>query len=114
VLSSPAVMRLSKARWIRPLEACGKHSLEIFALVTIFAMVGRLSFRTFGADWPMQIAVNGVGIGLIVAAALWMERRRAAARGFVGGRLAGGHGPGCRPVRGPRFDPRHNPNMLAI
>jgi hypothetical protein len=83
VLSSPVLLRWSRSRWLRPLEACGKHSLEIFALCTIFAMFGRLSFRTFGAAWPMQLAVNGAAIGLMIGAAFWMERRRATARAGV-------------------------------
>ena len=87
VLSSSAMMRLAKHRLMRPLEACGKHSLEIFALCTIFAMFGRLSFRTFGAGWPMQLAVNVVGIGITVAVAVLMERRAMARRRGAPARL---------------------------
>jgi hypothetical protein len=76
VLGSPALFRLARQRWLRPLEACGKNSLVIFSLCTIFAVFGRLSFRTFGAEWPMQLAVNGLGVGLMIAAALWLEQRR--------------------------------------
>jgi hypothetical protein len=59
--------------WI---EACGKHSLEVFSLGTLLALVARLAFRTFDDGWPMQVVINVVGLGAMVGLGLWRERGR--------------------------------------
>ena len=85
VFSSEAVRRLSGQRWLRPLDACGRHSLEIFAAGCLAALVGRILYRTLDPVWPLQVAVNlsgialmlGLGIGLDARARRKAERERA-------------------------------------
>ncbi|MFI4980175.1 MAG: OpgC family protein [Nevskiales bacterium] len=55
---------------------CGRHSLEVFSLGTVLAMFCRLAFRTFGVTVETQILANGVGLGLMIALALVLERAR--------------------------------------
>ncbi len=50
---------------LRAAEACGKHSLEIFAAGCLAALIGRILYRTFGPVWPLQIAVNLIGLALM-------------------------------------------------
>jgi hypothetical protein len=61
---------------IRGIEVCGKHSMEVFSLGTLLALVGRLAFRTFDDTWQMQVIVNVAGIGAMVGLALVLERSR--------------------------------------
>ncbi len=65
-------------RWrvVSAVEACGRHSLEVFSLGTLLAMFGRLGMQRFGATVPMQIAVNVIGVGAMVTLALALERGR--------------------------------------
>lgn len=56
--------------------ACGKHSLEVFSLGTVLAMISRLSFLTFGVNALTQALANGLGLGLMIALALLLERWR--------------------------------------
>ena len=44
-----------------PIIACGKHSLEVFAVGTVLSLVGRLLFETFGTPLSLQLLINGVG-----------------------------------------------------
>ncbi len=82
MFSSEAVRRISAHRVLYPLDACGRHSLEIFAAGCIAALIGRVLYRSFDAAWPLQIAVNLAGIALM----LWLgfvldaRARRAADR----------------------------------
>lgn len=61
---------------IRAAEVCGKHSLEVFSLGTLLALVGRLAFRTFDGGWPMQAGVNVIGLGAMVALGAVLEHAR--------------------------------------
>jgi hypothetical protein len=76
VFSSQKVLELARHRYVRAVEACGKHSLEIFALGCLLALMGRLLFRTFGRNWEMVGAVNITGLTVMCVVALWMERPR--------------------------------------
>jgi hypothetical protein len=76
LFSAPALRRLARHRFARAIEACGKHSLEIFALGCMLALVGRLLLRTWGHDWPLLAAVNVTGLATMCLTALWMERER--------------------------------------
>ncbi len=78
LFSAPAFQRLARHRLTRALEACGKHSLEIFALGCVLALFGRLIFRTWGRGWPLLATVNVTGIVVMCAVALWMEQARSA------------------------------------
>ena len=75
-LGSPRLRRFAQHAWAMPLVACGKHSLEVFALGTLAALVFRLLFHDFGPVWPLQVLVNVVGVGVMVALALWLEHNR--------------------------------------
>jgi hypothetical protein len=77
LLMSPArIHTLAASRWLRPVEACGKHSLEVFTLSCVVALFGRLVFRTDGVGLENQILVNGVGIAMMCGAGLWLEHGR--------------------------------------
>jgi hypothetical protein len=76
-LSSPWLGRAATHKWTWPLVACGKHSLEVFTLATLVALVFRLLFHDFGPIWELQVAVNVVGLGAMVALALLLERKPA-------------------------------------
>ncbi len=49
IFSAPAVRRLSGWRPLRLIDACGRHSLEIFAAGCLAALIGRILYRTFDA-----------------------------------------------------------------
>ncbi|KQP28913.1 MULTISPECIES: OpgC domain-containing protein [unclassified Methylobacterium] len=75
VFASPAVMRLSGLRWLRPFDACGRNSLEIFAAGCMAALIGRILYRTFEPVWPLQIAVNLGGLALMLGLGLALDAR---------------------------------------
>jgi hypothetical protein len=75
-LGSLRFRALAEWRGARWLVVCGKHSLEVFALATILAMICRLTFRTFGVTLLTQVLANGLGLGLMIALALLLERGR--------------------------------------
>jgi hypothetical protein len=81
-LSSSRFGKLASYRWLGGITACGRHSLEVFSLSTLLGLTGRLLFIAFGTTWEMQLAINGVGIGLLLAMAKLCEgaifRKRAA------------------------------------
>jgi hypothetical protein len=79
LLSSPRVRQLAKSPWLRPVEACGRHSLEVFALGCMLALFGRLVFRTHGAGALTEIGVNVVGFALMCGTGLWLDQARQAA-----------------------------------
>ena len=59
-------------RWVanpvaRALERCGRHSLPVFAVGCALALVGRLAVATFGDGIAMQLALDGLGGGLLLA-----------------------------------------------
>ncbi|MDB5393393.1 MAG: protein of unassigned function [Rhodospirillales bacterium] len=76
LLSSAKLRILAGKRWLRPLEACGRHSLEVFGVGCILALFGRLLFSTDGAGLEMQIAVNALGLATMCLVGFWLERRR--------------------------------------
>jgi hypothetical protein len=78
LLSSARMRAIASSRWVQLLDACGRHSLEVFATGCILALFGRLLFRTGGAGVEMQIAVNTVGVVAICLVGLWLERKRLA------------------------------------
>jgi hypothetical protein len=81
-----AMRRGGFAPLLRLIQTCGKHSLEVFSLGTLLSLVARLSFRTYGMTEPMQVAVNGLGIGAMICLGLALEGKRAGlAKSAVGG-----------------------------
>jgi hypothetical protein len=61
---------------LRGAEVCGKHSLEVFSLGTVLALVGRLAFRTFDDTWQMQVIVNVIGLGAMIGLGALLERTK--------------------------------------
>jgi hypothetical protein len=74
LLSSGWLRALAARRVLHPLEACGRHSLEVFAVGCIAALFGRLLFRTYGIGLETQIEINVVGIALMCVVALCLEK----------------------------------------
>ncbi|MDA8251324.1 MAG: OpgC domain-containing protein [Rhodospirillales bacterium] len=74
-LSSGGLRRVADHPWARPVVACGRHSLEVFAFATLVALVFRLLFHSFGPLWPLQMAVNVVGLGALLTFGSWLEQR---------------------------------------
>jgi hypothetical protein len=83
-LSSPGLRRLALHAWARPLVACGKHSLEVFTLATLVALVFRLLFHELGPVWQLQVLVNVVGLGAMVMLGLLLEGKLAPRRTLLG------------------------------
>lgn len=77
-LSSPVLRRLAEHRWVRPVVACGRHSLEVFSFATLAALLFRLMFYSYGQIWTLEVAVNVVGIGAMLALGVWLDEARAA------------------------------------
>jgi hypothetical protein len=84
LLSSPGLRTLAGRRFFRPLEACGRHSLEVFAVGCICALFGRLLFRTYGVGFDTQVAINVIGLVMMCMVGLWLERRSMRAGGKAG------------------------------
>ncbi len=81
LFSTPAIRTLSEKPFLRAAEACGKHSLEIFAAGCLAALIGRILYRTFEPLWWLQILVNASGLALMLGLGLYFDaraRRRAA------------------------------------
>jgi hypothetical protein len=75
-LGSERFRRLAGSPPLRPLVVCGRNSLEVFSLGTMLAMFCRLMFRTFGLTMATQVMANGIGIGLMLVLAYWLEHLR--------------------------------------
>jgi hypothetical protein len=80
LLSSTTFRSIASWRLLRPLDVCGRHSLEAFATGCIAALFGRLMFRTFGPDVWLQLFVNAAGFAAMWATAscldAWATRAR--------------------------------------
>ncbi len=70
-----------------PFVICGRHSLHIFCLGILLAVLGHLVLNESFGRVLMQLAVSAVGIGIMIAVAALMEWF-AAARAGAGGRVA--------------------------
>lgn len=75
--SSPGFEKLCGRKFMRPLVACGRHSLEVFATGCLLAYASRFLFQFLGTGWPLQAGVNAAGAGATFAVAMMLERRRA-------------------------------------
>ncbi|MBV9758177.1 MAG: OpgC domain-containing protein [Alphaproteobacteria bacterium] len=74
VLSSRRLTGLVRHRAFAAVEACGKHSLEVFSLGTLLSLAGQLAMQTFGDGLGMQIGVNLLGFGIMLTLGLVLER----------------------------------------
>jgi hypothetical protein len=90
VFSSARARRIAgwPALWF--LAVCGRHSLEVFSLGTILAMLFRLIFASFGVTLVTQLAANGIGLGLMIALAMALEHGRHRAPKVAQARAAAG------------------------
>ena len=77
------------ARWTRPFILCGQHSLPVFCAGIFLSFLGRLAMEE-AEGWWLQVVVNAVGGGLLMAvgalSAWYREKGRAAAP--LAGRVA--------------------------
>ncbi len=73
---SPRFRVVAERPVLRLLVACGRHSLEVFALATVLAMIGKEAFRAFGETVTMQLVTSGVGVALMIALAVALENIR--------------------------------------
>lgn len=74
-LGAPAVARFCRWRRLRLIDACGRHSLEIFAAGCMAALIGRILYRTFDATWPLQVVVNVGGFVVMLGLARILDGR---------------------------------------
>ena len=81
LLSSAWLRAFAGRRILRPLEVCGRHSLEVFAAGCIVALFGRLLFRTYGVCLETQIAINVIGIAMMYLVGMCLEKARMIAKG---------------------------------
>jgi hypothetical protein len=79
LMTSDIVRRVAASRWMRPLDLCGRHSLEVFSTSCLIALFARLFFRTYGAGVLPEIAVNLVGLGMMVLVGWWLDHGKRAA-----------------------------------
>jgi hypothetical protein len=86
LMSSPRVRAWSRASWLRPLEACGRHSLEVFAVGCVLALFGRLVFRTQGITVATELGINVLGFATMCGVGLWLEHARLAVARSVAAR----------------------------
>ncbi len=71
-----AFRRLVQRPWLGFVAMCGRHSLEVFAALTLLSLMGRLLFRTFGPTWEMQALINGVGFAAMIGVAALLDGGR--------------------------------------
>jgi hypothetical protein len=81
VQSSEPARQWAAESWVgQELARVGRSSLEVFVVGTILDLYARLIFSTFGEGWALQVAVNVVGLAILISLASWLDRRRARAR----------------------------------
>ena len=76
IMSAASLRRLTTHPVARLLALGGRHSLEVFAVGCVLALVARLAFRSLDTGIGMQVGVNVVGFAAMLAVALWREGRR--------------------------------------
>jgi len=85
----PPRARFLAGRVAWPFVICGRHSLHIFCLGILLAVMGHLALNESFGRVLMQVAVAALGIGIMTAVAALMEWF-ATARGGAGRRVADG------------------------
>ena len=73
LMTSTRVTTLTRSKWLRPADLCGRHSLEVFSINCVIALFGRLIFRTYGISITTEVGVNVLGLGTMCLAAAWLE-----------------------------------------
>jgi hypothetical protein len=80
VQSSQWARRVAGGRPGQVMAVFGRHSLEVFSVGTVLDLLARLVMTTYGTGWPMQIAVNVIGLGTLYAMAVSLDRRKQRAK----------------------------------
>ena len=79
--------RFLRTAWARPLVVCGQHSLYVFCLGIVLAVLGHFVLDQFYDGLPMQAAVNVAGFGAMVGLAYLLEWYKIASRDARGPRV---------------------------
>lgn len=72
----PAHASWLRGGWAQVVQACGKHSLEIFSLGTLLSFLGWIALTELGSSPAAVLAVNVAGIAAMSAAAWELARRK--------------------------------------
>ncbi|HEX4194198.1 MAG TPA: OpgC domain-containing protein [Stellaceae bacterium] len=72
--------RFLRQRWARPVLICGQQSLYIFCLGIVLSVLGHFLLAEFSGGFFMQVSVNLVGIGTMIAVALLLNWFKNASR----------------------------------
>ncbi|MFM9942718.1 MAG: OpgC family protein [Hyphomicrobiaceae bacterium] len=56
---------------------CGRNGLDIFCLGTVLSFLGFIVMLEAGRTWQYQLLVNGIGVGVMICAALLLSHRKA-------------------------------------
>lgn len=75
LLGSSRVLAWCRHRLMRPIEACGRYSLAIYAMGSMMALFGRLEFGSFGPSAAMQLGVNLAGLAAMLGLGQILARR---------------------------------------
>ena len=75
-LTSPVLTSVARSRIARPLVACGRHSLFVFAVGCVLALFGRLVFRTVDVSLSTEVFVNGIGLTSMLLLGTLLEANR--------------------------------------
>ena len=67
-------------RWARPVIICGQQSLYIFCLGIVLSVLGHFLLAEASGGFFMQVGVNLVGIGTMIAVALLLNWFKNASR----------------------------------
>jgi hypothetical protein len=65
--------RFFASRVARPFVLCGRHSLHIFCLSAVLAVLGHVILNEVFGRWPMQLAVSATGIAIMIGLAALLE-----------------------------------------
>ncbi len=107
-LTSPKLASLARHAILKPILACGRNSLQVFALGCVVALVGRLTFRSYGVTTLTQVLVNTIGLGSMLLLGLILDRIKAGRLPVRGGGVQRDVGRHVKPgeTRPPATDPR--------
>jgi len=73
--------RFLQRRWAWPVIICGQQSLYIFCIGIVLSVLGHFLLAEFSGGFVMQISVNLVGIGVMIAVALLLNWFKTVSRG---------------------------------
>jgi len=77
VLTSPGLMTVARSRLLGPAVACGRNSLNVFALGCILALFGRMIYKTYEVTAATEILVNVTGLGAMLMLGVALDRMKA-------------------------------------